>query len=389
MLGFEPEKIFVFSKKALLSIIVTGLFFIYYFTMSEFSENVYHTSHLLFLISLLVSLSIAIIFKIFSVIAEISVVYVGFIIITTLRYMYGEDYIFSAAYNVWSMLFIPNLLLASMFFQKKEKNKYWSWFYIFLFLETAVIEKLQNPNTEADSYYFYKHIGMVNYPAFYISLICLFILLCYYIKNGKILSGTIFFVSLSIFTGLYLSNNLSAFSLFFLAAGVVELVSLLFYLYYIRFKDENLNIFGIKGLLYETEEKCPLKYTMSLLYIDDYERLQKRFGYYKMLLLKKMFVNQIKKINHDVLIYNYKKDALILVFPGETSLASFEKAENIRRMLVKSIFVFNENNHLQLTVSQCISEKKRSDLNAIAVLERAEENLQKACRFTRNITIKG
>ena len=67
---------------------------------------------------------------------------------------------------------------------------------------------------------------------------------------------------------------------------------------------------------------------------------------------------------------------------------SFEKAEEVRRILAKSVFVFNENNHLQLTVSQCVSEKKRSDADAAAVLVRAEENLQKACRFTRNITIK-
>lgn len=32
--------------------------------------------------------------------------------------------------------------------------------------------------------------------------------------------------------------------------------------------------------------------------------------------------------------------------------------------------------------------KKRSDADAAVVLVRAEENLQKACRFTRNITIK-
>jgi hypothetical protein len=56
--------------------------------------------------------------------------------------------------------------------------------------------------------------------------------------------------------------------------------------------------------------------------------------------------------------------------------------------LAKSIFVFNENNHLQLTVSQCVSEKKRSDFGAQTVLSRAEKTLKKACKFTRNITVK-
>lgn len=79
---------------------------------------------------------------------------------------------------------------------------------------------------------------------------------------------------------------------------------------------------------------------------------------------------------------------LFLAFMNANAAESFEKAEEVRRILAKSVFVFNENNHLQLTVSQCVSEKKRSDADAAAVLVRAEENLQKACRFTRNITIK-
>ena len=101
-----------------------------------------------------------------------------------------------------------------------------------------------------------------------------------------------------------------------------------------------------------------------------------------------MFINRINKNKPEVRIYNYRDDSFILAFLNSGASESFEKAEDIRRLLVKSIFIFNENNHLQLTVSQCISEKKRSDIDAGAVLERAEENLQKACRFTRNITIK-
>ena len=101
-----------------------------------------------------------------------------------------------------------------------------------------------------------------------------------------------------------------------------------------------------------------------------------------------MFLERIRSVNADVMIYNYKPDALILAFTNMNATESFEKAENIRRSIAKSIFVFNENNNLQLTVSQCISEKKRSDANSMAVLVRAEENLQKACKFTRNITIK-
>ena len=72
----------------------------------------------------------------------------------------------------------------------------------------------------------------------------------------------------------------------------------------------------------------------------------------------------------------------------KTLVGKIEKAEEIRRAIATSIFIFNENNHLQLTVSQCVSEKKRSDINTEVVLTRAETALKKACKFTRNITVK-
>ena len=90
----------------------------------------------------------------------------------------------------------------------------------------------------------------------------------------------------------------------------------------------------------------------------------------------------------DVKIYNYQSDALILVFANINTKACFEKAEEIRRAIATSIFIFNEGNHLQLTVSQCVSETRRSDENALTVISRAETSLQKACKFTRNITVK-
>ena len=101
-----------------------------------------------------------------------------------------------------------------------------------------------------------------------------------------------------------------------------------------------------------------------------------------------MFLRRIHQAKPNLLIYKYKDDSLILAFMNSNVTESFEQAEEIRRLLAKSIFIFNENNHLQLTISQCVSEKKRSDADAMAVLSRAEENLRKACKFTRNITVK-
>ena len=202
------------------------------------------------------------------------------------------------------------------------------------------------------------------------------------------MSAAAFFAGTAVFMGVYFSDNLFAFSLFFLAAVLILLLSSLYYVYYSRSRDEDLGIPNSRAFCREAENKYPLKYSIALMYIDEYERLLKRFGRRKMLLLKKMFLKRINKTNAGILVYNYKADAFILAFMNANAAESFEKAEEVRRILAKSVFVFNENNHLQLTVSQCVSEKKRSDADAATVLVRAEENLQKACRFTRNITIK-
>ena len=388
MLEFELEKIFKFNKGAWLPITIMGAFLIYFFSVSEFSEENYQTIHASFIGCIFLTMIVMGGLKILSSVMLASVIYISYLMINSLRYTYGEDYIFSSGYNIWSALILPNLSLAYFIFRKQKNYKYWSFFYVFLFLQTALIEKLQNHSIDADSYYFYKHIGMFNYPALSISLLCIAILLIYYIAKGKILGATTLFTSIAVFMGIYYSDNILAFSLFFLAASLILLVSSIYYTFYIRSRDEELDIENSHGYYRDAENKYPLKYSISLMYIDEYERLMKRFGQRKMLQLKKMFLERIKGVNTDILIYNYKSDALILAFTNMNASESFEKAENIRRSIAKSIFVFNENNNLQLTVSQCVSEKKRSDANAYAVLTRAEENLQKACKFTRNITIK-
>lgn len=387
-LGFEPEKVLLYSKTMLLPIIVIGAFLIYFFSISEFSEETYHSVHTMFITISAITFVLATLRHIPSMAMSVAVVFISYLIINGTRYTYGEDYMFSAGYNIWIIVALPNILLANLLFSQNKPYKYWSGFFILLFAQTAIIEKLQNQSIDADSYFFYKHIGMLNYPALVVAIICITTLLVYQIMRGKILNSAGLFISVAVISGLYFSDNLFAFSLFFLAAVLIALLSSVYYAYYVLYKDEELNIANVKSFFKDAERKYPLKYSISLMYIDEYNRLIKRFGKAKAVILKKMFLAQIRKANRKVKIYNYRSDALILAFLNANSAETFSEAENIRRIVAKSIFVFNENNHLQLTVSQCVSEKKRSDADAATVLSRAEDNLRKACKFTHNITVK-
>lgn len=387
-LGFDTAKILTYSKNSLFPLLVIGIFFVYFSSVSGFSEESYHSIHMFFLGTATLAIMLPLFLKIPSITMSSFVILVGYLIINSMRYTYGEDYMFSSGYNVWCMMIFPNLLLAYACFPYNRPYKYWSWFYIFVLVQTAIIERLQNQNIDADSYYFYKHIGMFNYPALCIAAFCLISLIIHQIVKGRILGAANLISAIGVFTGILLSNDLYAFSLFFLSAALINLISAIYYAYYTAYKDEELGISNVKAFTMDAEKKYPLKYSVALMYIDEYDRLVKRFGAAKIKLLKKMFLARIHKVRPSVLIYNYKADALILVFKNINAAEGFDIAEEIRRTIAKSIFIFDENNRVQLTVSQCISEFRRSDAGAMGVLRRAEENLKKACKFTRNITVK-
>ena len=386
--GKDIHKVMLYSKSAMFPIVILGIFLVYFFSITNYTDETYQFIHNLFISVVVLTFLASAYCKVIGSVVSIFAIYVCYLVINNTRYMHGEDYVFSSAYNVWIITFLPTLILVSYFAKLKFMRYYWSMFFVFLFAETLLIEKLLNQTIEADATYFYKHIGMMNYPSLYVSICCILYLLIRYIAKGEILIIKTLFSSISLALGVYFSNKIMAFSLFFLVASLIECVVTIYYIFYIRYKNEELNIANLKMFYKESEKKYPPKYSIALLYIDDYDRLSKRFGEDKMLLLKKMFFKRIEKVCPEVKIYNYQDDALILGFLNIKTNECFEKAEEIRRAIATSIFVFNENNHLQLTVSQGISEKKRSDNNAEVVLSRAETSLKKACKFTRNITVK-
>ena len=387
-MNLKLDNILLHSKKICLPAFILCAFLMYFFSISNFSDEAYHSVHMAFIVFAVLNLIASGYFRVISIFTASATIYISYLVVNSLRYTYGEDYIFSAGYNIWNMLIALNIALAYWLFAYKRKKIQSSFFFVILFLETMFIEKMQSQAINPDSYYFYKHIGALNYPAFCIYMVVILSMLIHHSSKGRILSGAMFFTVISLFVANLLSDNLFAFSLFYLCSALILMVSFFTYVFYNNVNNEELDVANYYSYCRDAKKKYPLKYSVSLMYIDEYDRILKRFGYARMISLKKMFFKRIKDMNPDVLLYNYKKDSLIMVFKNANAVDSFDRADEIRRQLVKSIFVFNENNHLQLTVSQCISEKRRSDNDATTVLLRAETSLKNACKFTRNITIK-
>ena len=101
-----------------------------------------------------------------------------------------------------------------------------------------------------------------------------------------------------------------------------------------------------------------------------------------------MIINKIRELDTGALIYRYNSDEFILVFKNEDKKQSYEYLENIRRAVAGAEFVLDRRQIVKVTISAGVSEKKRSDADADVVLERTREVLQKAYKFTQNITSK-
>lgn len=362
------------------------LFLLYYFSIVNYSSDKTIYIHNIYIFISIICLILFSLLKLYRFVISTIVIFVSYFVISNLRYTYGEDYIYSSGYNIWSALILPNLLLSFIIFSKKKMYKYWSLFFVFLLVQTAYIEKLQNHSISTDSYYFYQHIGALNYPAFYISLFCLIILFVRYIYCGKILSSLMFFVSSSVFIGLFYSENAYAFSLFFLLSSLLMLIGVLYYLSYLRYRDEELDMPNYYCFYKDLNKESCLRYSISVLYIDGYDKIYNFLGKRSILLLKKMIVKHIILFNPDVEIYKYKVNSFILVYKNSNLNDCFERSDIIKRQLAKTEFIFNKTKNIKLTVSQCVAEKKRSDLDADAVLVRADKRLQKVCEFYYNTT---
>ena len=135
-IGLNLDKILLYSKKICIPALVLCTFLMYFFSITNFSDEAYHTIHTIFIVITILNLILSGYFRVLSVFAVSSVIYISYLIINSLRYSYGEDYIFSAGYNIWNMLVAPNIVLAYWLFSYKKKKIQGSWFFIILFVET-------------------------------------------------------------------------------------------------------------------------------------------------------------------------------------------------------------------------------------------------------------
>lgn len=134
-------------------------------------------------------------------------------------------------------------------------------------------------------------------------------------------------------------------------------------------------------------EKFPLKYSIGIISIDDYDKMAYMFGKKSRNNLVKLIAAKLSNIEPDEPLYRYSNDRFIIIFKNEIKKEAYKRMENLRRQIASASFELSKQNKpIKITVSGCVSEKKRSDANAIEVLVRTHKVLQKALTFSHNLT---
>jgi len=374
-------------QNSLLPALIFACAFLGYFLYGEIPFSILKDLHIIFWSLNISSIVILLYFNRRKPLFFSITIMLSYIIINRLKHQYSLDFLSTTDY-INLCFFVPlNLTLFYFLPDYKILHKHNIYWLIFLFVQLSICEHLNTLNINLS---FNSSVDSINLNSLSVILFILF-LICAFIKScqtGYINDTALFFSGLNIFAGFYYSASSTALCIFFTAATITSFVSLIKNINYSLYYDYLTGLSNRRSYL-EESQKFPLKYSLSVICIDNYTHLYKILGTIKMQKLIKMLTNRLSELEINNPIYRYSQDEFIIVFKNDNLKQSFEKLDNIRREIAASEFMFSHKRKgIKITISGCVSEKKRSDANANEVLHRARNTLQKTYQFTQNLISK-
>lgn len=374
-------------KNSLLPAFIFGCAFLGYFLYGEITLPARHNLHIIFWSSCLACLGILIYFNRRKPCFFMLTIMLAYILINLFKRQYSLDYLSSSGYI--NLCFFTPLNLGIFYFLRRRRLLDITniWALIFIFLEFAVGEYLDKTNITLS---FNSVADGINLNSLSVLLFVIF-LTAAFIRcslSGYIEDTALFFCGLNIFAGFYYSASSTALSIFFSAAAVTAVTGLIKDIRY-SIGHDTLTGLASRHAYLKDAAKFPMKYSLAVICLDNYAHLIKALGYFKTRNLIKMLAMRLNELEQDNPLYRYSEDEFILIFKNDNLKQSFEKLDNIRREIAASEFMFSHRSKgLKITISGCVSEKKRSDANTTEVLLRARRTLQKTYQFTQNLISK-
>jgi len=198
--------------------------------------------------------------------------------------------------------------------------------------------------------------------------------------------SAMFFSCLLVGLGLVFYRNTYDFVIYFLAAVVVFATGKIEQIIYNYYRDAPSGTLSPNSFVLNERKKFPPKYSIAFFYIDNYTKLLKIFKSKQTDIFVNMILKKLRTLENEADIYRLSPREFCLVFFDLDVKQTYELMENIRRLIASTEFVTLKKKAIKLTITPVVSEKRRSDTDAKAVLLRMHENFRQKYRFTQNMT---
>lgn len=310
----------------------------------------------------------------------------SYVCINYLKILNNGAYQTSAAY-INLCLFVP-LNLGILFFipERRLLTKTNVYILLILFAELSANEFLSRSGVKLNIFLNNGHFAGISSLGLLAFLLVLSAAFYKISRDGRILEYTLFFAILGALFGFFYSDSAAALTVFYGISALAILIAVIREIHYSTYKDTLTGLSGRYAFVINSQN-FPLKYSLALISIDGYDRWLNIFGRRDRDNLLRMIVMRIAEDEDESNIYRYNEDELLIVFKNEGKKDIAERTEQIRRSIASAEFMFpRRKKAVKITVSTCISEKKRSDANSLEVVYRTRKALQKANEFSHNVS---
>ena len=380
------EQFFPLIKNIFVPAVLFALALIFFYAFENFSFITLQSLHISFYVISFAGFLTLLFFNQRKPVFYILMTVLSYILINILKNKYNQDYA-TTSYYISLCFFLPINLLGFYFIpDNRMLSKNNVYLLLLIFVQFSIGEFLGASNIKINLNLLNGHVADISILGLFLFMITIVTFLFKASKDGFIMDYALLFFSLDLMFGLLYSSNPSALTIFYSAGALTLLISIIIHIYYNTYKDALTGLPSRNSYIIASNS-FPLKYSIGVVSIDGYDEMKNMFGKKDRDILIKMMVGKIIEEAGDENLYRYSNSEFIIIYKNESKKESFEHLEQIRRAIASAEFVLNNRKKsIKLTVSTCVSEKKRSDANAIEVLYRIHKTLQKANEFSHNIS---
>jgi diguanylate cyclase (GGDEF)-like protein len=191
-----------------------------------------------------------------------------------------------------------------------------------------------------------------------------FLIIRFFLKRGVLDSG-FFWALLAAFLALAARGERSHSTFYFATAGLILVISVLEASYMMAFRDELTGLPGRRALQ-ETFLKLASSYTLAMVDIDHFKKLNDRYGHDVGDQVLRMVASRLAKVDGGGKTFRYGGEEFTILFSGRSVKETYKIVDNLRRTIAANPFV--------------IRSKKRP--------QKKPENLKSVPRSEKKVTIK-